>query len=63
MIKNWRQLFITLQGDVEALKEEGIPEADAAEILNSEYEIEHLEWRSEPWRMNAAIRVAYRELP
>ncbi len=32
-------------------------------ILNSEYAIAHPDWRSEPRRMNAAVRVAYRELP
>lgn len=63
MITDWRELFLTLREDIRQLKEEGIPQGDAAEILNAEYTNSHPHWRSEPRRMNAAVRVGYRELP
>ncbi|HJO10962.1 MAG: MBL fold metallo-hydrolase [Gammaproteobacteria bacterium] len=63
MIESWRQLFRTLMAEVRILKEQGIPEADAAAILTADFSTKYPQWPSDARRMNAAVRVAWRELP
>ena len=63
MIESWRQLFGTLLSEVRALKEQGMSEADAAAKLTSEFSVTYPQWPSDARRMNAAVRVAWRELP
>ena len=63
MIDSWRQLFRTFLSEVRALKEQGMSEADAATKLTSEFSVTYPQWPSDARRMNAAVRVAWRELP
>ncbi len=63
MIESGRRLFRTLLSEVRTLKAQGMSETDAAAALTRDFSTKYPQWPSDARRMNAAVRVAWRELP